>query len=186
MSQDMRQAIDAALAWFEAAGVPATKEGTDWMNEGGWDLEAPRVMEKLRAALSPPLDAKTGDLVERLREAIERITLAVSTREEGVQKEARAANRSAMSDFDFASARKWATVPSIRLDDLQFLLADRTALMARVEEAEKVIEPFAQIAPFFKAWGDDDTADAQTSWSLTIGDFRAAAQFLASKGDGAK
>jgi hypothetical protein len=50
--EELRGALEAARAWFEAAGADKPDDiGTDWLNEGGWDLEAPRVFATIRQAL---------------------------------------------------------------------------------------------------------------------------------------
>lgn len=54
-------AATAALRWFDAAGAQElSQQGTDWLNEGGWDA-AGKVATDLRAAL----DTKSIWLIER-------------------------------------------------------------------------------------------------------------------------
>jgi hypothetical protein len=49
---EMREALEKARAWFEAAGTNDLSEaGADWLNDGGWDLEAPPVLAAITAAL---------------------------------------------------------------------------------------------------------------------------------------
>jgi hypothetical protein len=49
----MRSGLEAARAWFEAADAEEMgADGADWLNEGGWEVEAPKVLTTIRAALT--------------------------------------------------------------------------------------------------------------------------------------
>jgi hypothetical protein len=122
----------------------------------------------------------SADLVTRLKEAAsERHGQGSGTSrwdpnsdEEKLLDEAAAALEAALSERDAAK------------DQLRYFgeLHEKEfrASEARVTVLEKVLEPFAHIAKYFDNWGDD-SKDAQTSWDLSIGDFRRARAALSPK-----